>query len=188
MRQCVTPIPAASFREGRWLNGMGVSWDIAAEPPNASASDFGWRFAIARIDADVPFSRYTGVDRVFTLIDGEGLDLDVAGLGRIAVHERFVPHAFPGDADTACTLKGGPCRALNLFLRRGRWRAEIIVTGGPSAVGACDAGLVFALRGGSSIGTDTLLEGDTAIAGPTMRIAPHDTGALVYVAQLFREG
>jgi uncharacterized protein len=57
-------LPATSFREGRWRNGLGVSWDIASEPPGSGMDDFGWRFAIARIDADVPFSHYPQVDRV----------------------------------------------------------------------------------------------------------------------------
>lgn len=184
----VTIIPAAQFREGRWLNGMGVSWDIATEPPQASANDFGWRSAIARIDGDVPFSRYVEVDRVFTLIDGGGLDLDVTGLGRIAVHERFAPQRFPGDADTACTLKAGPCRALNLFLRRGRWRAEVTVTGEQNTIDACDTALLFALRGDASIGADRLSEGDAAIAMPGAKITPHDPSALVYIARLFRHG
>ena len=184
----VTIIPASQFREGRWLNGMGVSWDIAAEPPGAGMTDFGWRFAIARIDADVPFSRYAEVDRVFTLLEGEGLDLDVAGLGRIAVHERFVPHAFPGDADTGCLLRRGPCRALNLFLHRGRWRAEVSVPGDPLTIGACDAALLFALRSEHTVDAEPLSEGDAAVAEPGTRIVPHGPEALVYAARLFREG
>ena len=117
----IAVLPAAGFREGRWLNGMGVSWDIAAEPREAGAAHFDWRFAIARIDADVPFSRYASVDRIFTLIAGEGLTLDLDGQAPLVIDRRFVPHAFPGDVTTSCRLKSGPCRALNLFLARGAW-------------------------------------------------------------------
>jgi uncharacterized protein len=184
----LTIIPAASFREGRWLNGMGVSWDIAAEPPQSGMNDFGWRFAIARIDADVPFSRYPNVDRVFTLIEGHGLDLSVAEVGTLAVHTLFNPHRFPGDAETSCRLRNGPCRALNLFLRRGGWRAEVLVTADPLVVGACDMALLFALRGNSAIAAERLSEGDAATVLPGTRIVPDGPSSLVYLARLFREG
>ena len=52
--------------EGPWRNGMGVSWEIASHQ-EAGAADFSWRFAKARIDRDVPFSIYPGIDRVFKL-------------------------------------------------------------------------------------------------------------------------
>ena len=70
-------IRQADFREGRWRNGMGVSWDIASDPPGAE--DFGWRLALAQIDADVPFSLYPGVDRIFVLVEGNGLSLEFEG-------------------------------------------------------------------------------------------------------------
>jgi hypothetical protein len=84
----ITVLPSSGFRQGRWLNGMGVSWDIAAEPESAGSADFTWRFAIARIDADVPFSRYSGVDRIFTLIEGEGLTLALEGHAPLII-DRF---------------------------------------------------------------------------------------------------
>jgi environmental stress-induced protein Ves len=183
----VTIIPATSFREGRWLNGMGVSWDIAVEPPGAGVSDFGWRFAIARIDSDVPFSRYQDVDRVFTLIEGQGLDLEVAGHGRIAVHERFIPHEFPGDAATTCALKAGPCRALNLFMRRGQWRGGAGVSiGGTASTGRCDTALIFALRGNVTVLGKTTSEGNAAIAGPGIAIASASPDTIFYMARLYR--
>jgi environmental stress-induced protein Ves len=56
-------IPQVSFVEGRWRNGQGVSWEIASHK-KADAADFSWRFAKARIDNDVPFSIYPGMDRI----------------------------------------------------------------------------------------------------------------------------
>ena len=81
-------------------------------------------FAIARIDDDVPFSSYPEVDRIFTLIEGAGLDLDFDDRPSLVVHRLFVPHFYPCDVKTFCRLRAGPCRALNLFLRRGAWRAR----------------------------------------------------------------
>lgn len=160
----ITVLPARAFREGRWLNGMGVSWDIAAEPAGAGVTGFDWRFAIARIDADVPFSRYDGIDRVFTLLAGDGLTLDLAGQPSIIVRETHVPYAFPGDVKTVCRLQGGPCRALNLFLARGTWSAEVAVHGGAGEVPDGGTSLLFALAGDVRVGDSVLCEGDAAVA------------------------
>lgn len=178
-------IRAAEFREGRWKNGLGVSWDIASDPPGAGMDDFGWRFAIARIDGDVPFSAYPQVDRVFTLIEGEGLTLEIEGQAPVAVDRRFVPHAFPGDVATACRLHGGPCRALNLFLMRGAWRAEARVERGPVQAKGKGPLLVFALQGGSRVGGQTLEEGDAAITEGNIAVEP-GTDAMAYLAALSR--
>ena len=43
-------LKAENYREGRWLNGLGLSWDIAAAPHDAGAQDFEWRMALAQID------------------------------------------------------------------------------------------------------------------------------------------
>lgn len=140
-------IRASEMREGRWLNGMGVSWDIATELPGAGTTDFDWRFAIARIDASVPFSHHENVDRIFTLIEGRELVLSVAGLGDVEVRETFVPHRFPGDATTTCRLKDGPCRALNLFLARGSWGAEAELASGAARLMHAGPVLLYAADG-----------------------------------------
>ncbi len=69
-------IPQSEFKEGRWRNGQGVSWEIASYREEGAA-DFSWRFAKARIDSDVPFSIYPGMDRVFMMLEGGGMDLDM---------------------------------------------------------------------------------------------------------------
>ncbi|MFM8748160.1 MAG: HutD family protein [Aestuariivirga sp.] len=150
------------FREGRWRNGMGVSWDIAAEPPETD--DFGWRFATARIDADVPFSLYPEVDRIFTLMSGAGLTLDFADRPPLTVDRRFVPHHFACDVSASCRLHGGPCRALNLFTRRGRWSASAEVFSSGAELEHDGPILLFALQGAADVNGQALGEGDAAVA------------------------
>src|SRR5258708_12063285 len=92
------------------------------------------------------FPSYPNADRIFTLIEGNGLTLKVAGLGALAIHDRFMPHEFPGDAETTCTLKAGPCRALNLFFKRGQWGGGAgISLGGTASPGPCATPLLFPL-------------------------------------------
>lgn len=151
------------LREGKWRNGMGVSWDIASEPAEAGAGDFGWRFAIARIDSDVPFSHYPETDRVFTLIEGNGLDLDFAGREPLAVHHPFVPHPYPCDVETYCRLRDGPCRALNLFMKRGAWTATVDILSSNAVIEHPGPMLFFVLQGSAIINGQALGPGDTLI-------------------------
>jgi uncharacterized protein len=178
-------LPSSGFRQGRWLNGMGVSWDIAAEPEDAGAADFHWRFAIARIDADVPFSRYSGVDRIFTLIEGEGLTLDLDGRAPLIIDRTFVPQAFPGDVATSCRLTAGPSRALNLFLARGSWGAEVKIVQGAGQLAGGEPMLLFALDGDVALEDRTLHAGDAAVASGVLH---YEAGQHhLYVARLFRK-
>ena len=169
------------LREGRWRNGMGVSWDIVCDPPGAD--EFGWRFAIARIDQDVPFSLYPEVDRIFTLIEGNGLDLDFDGRPGLAVHRRFVPHPYPCDVNTFCRLREGPCRALNLFMRRGAWRASVEILSSAAEIAHDGPILLFALQGDSVTDGERLRSGDTAITQGHVSAA---TDGFLYAAKLTR--
>lgn len=173
-------IRKSEFVEGRWRNGMGVSWDIASDP--AGSEDFGWRFAIARIDADVPFSSYPEVDRIFTLIEGNGLDLDFAGRSSLAVHRRFVPHPYPCDVPTFCRLRDGPCRALNLFTRRGRWRAVADILSSGAEIVHAGPILVLALQGAAGVNGHALAEGDAAVTAGSLAAG---TEGFLYAARLF---
>ncbi|MFN4142303.1 HutD family protein [Aestuariivirga sp.] len=167
------------LREGRWRNGMGVSWDIVSDPPGSEA--FDWRFAIARIDADVPFSLYPDVDRIFTLLDGQGLDLDFSGRRSLAVERPFVPHPFPGDVPTFCRLRQGPCRALNLFMRRGKWKAAIEILSSGTRIAHDGPILLFALQGAADLEGSVLGEGDAAV---TFGEVAGRTDGFLYAARL----
>lgn len=167
------------FREGRWRNGMGVSWDIASDAPGRD--DFGWRFATALIETDVPFSLYPEVDRIFTLVSGNGLDLAFAGKPGLAVDRLFVPHPYACDVPTYCRLRGGPCLALNLFTRRGRWSATADILSSGAEIAHDGPILLFALQGAADANGAALGEGDAAITD--RHVAAHTEGFL-FVARL----
>ncbi|MCA3555601.1 HutD family protein [Aestuariivirga sp.] len=177
-------IRKSEFVEGRWRNGMGVSWDIASEP--ASAEGFGWRFATALIERDAPFSLYPGVDRVFTLFEGDGLDLDFTSEAgaplSLAVPRLFAPYPFASDVPAFCRLRQGPCRALNLFTRRERWSAAADVVSGGADIAHPGPILLFALKGAAAVDGHALAEGDAAIAADEATVG---TEGFVYVARLF---
>jgi hypothetical protein len=149
------------FRQTRWRNGLGTSWDIASSPPDTE--DFGWRFATALIETDVPFSLYPGIDRIFTLITGHGLDLAFDGMPGLSVERLFVPHPFPCDVPAFCKLRRGPCRALNLFTRRERWTATADILSSGARIAHDGPILLFALEGAAEAGGAVLRQGDAAV-------------------------
>jgi uncharacterized protein len=182
-------LKSENYREGRWLNGLGISWDIAAAPDDAGAQDFDWRMALAQIESSVAFSHYPNVDRIFTLIEGKGLDLVFNDRKVLKIDKRFVPQEFPGDMKTACVVNNGPCRALNLFIRRGKWKTSVRVLSAKDNLNiiAKQTTLAFALRGSFKlIAGGTLNRGDTLhlSLGDSARLEPESEDALLYVATL----
>lgn len=175
-------IRKTDMKEGRWRNGMGVSWDIATFPEEAGTGGVGWRFATALIERNVPFSAYPGVDRYFTLTEGQGLDLDFEGREGIAVHHLFEPHFYPCDISTICTLRNGPCRALNLFLKRGAWEAQVEIFQGERHIDHDGPILLFALDGPASVDGRMLQAGDAAVTEGAVRISAVATH--LYMARL----
>ncbi|MEP6773902.1 MAG: HutD family protein, partial [Polaromonas sp.] len=98
-----------------WRNGGGVTRELAMWP---DAGDWAWRMSVADVDKSGPFSKFDGIDRWFTVLEGAGVQLDVAGvLHRVTAGD--APLFFDGAADTGCELIDGKTRDFNLMVRRG---------------------------------------------------------------------
>lgn len=138
-----------------WKNGGGVTREVAASPEGSDMADFDWRVSIADVESAGPFSRFPGVDRVITLLEGGSMILESEGEDTLlATH---VPHLFPGEASVACRLPDGPTRDLNLMTRRGRASGDVIVhtVSSPLLVdGGAARHLVIALEDGVTIAGD----------------------------------
>ncbi len=179
-------IPQSSLVEGLWRNGQGVSWEIASHK-EAGAADFSWRFAKARIDNDVPFSIYPGMDRIFMMIEGQGMDLEFEGGDVLKVHEKFVAHEFSCDVPLVCKLKGGPSLDLNLFTARGKWRADcdvVVIDGELLFNFQNQITFIYALEGNCSVGGQALAAGDTLIIEGKSSIECDGENAKLYIGNL----
>ncbi|EJL30326.1 hypothetical protein PMI01_03186 [Caulobacter sp. AP07] len=157
-----------------WKNGGGVTREVAAFPPGAGMDDFGWRISLADVAADGPFSAFSGVDRVLTVIAGAGLVLDVEGEA-VTLDAAAPPLAFAGEAKVAARLTGGPIRDLNLMVRRGGWRAQarrMTVAGAAKVATRADLTLVLALDALRVTGPDGALD-----LGPLDAVMLDDQGA-----------
>lgn len=107
-----------------WKNGGGVTWELAAGPVGAGLDTFDWRISIAEVAVGGPFSSFPGIDRILTVLSGEGMALHVAGYGSTTLGSESEPFAFPGDLPCNATLAAGPIKDLNIMVRRHKWRAD----------------------------------------------------------------
>ena len=97
-----------------WRNGAGRKADIATGP--------GWLIGFAFLDADAPFSDYTGHDRTITLAEGPGFTLaDTTGKS-LAVTAIGRPAPFDGGWNVDCRIHGAPCVVANVMTERAPWR------------------------------------------------------------------
>lgn len=135
-----------------WKNGGGVTREIVCQPPGADLARFDWRVSIAHIASDGPFSAFPGVDRVITLLEGGGVQLDSSD-GAVAqrLDTPWQPFAFAGEAAIDSRLLGGPCDDFNVMTRRAACRATVrVLRAGAAATEApplTDAGLCLVLQG-----------------------------------------
>jgi uncharacterized protein len=97
-----------------WRNGGGSTQELLAWP---AATHWLCRISVARIDVDGPFSAYPGVQRWFTVLQGQGVELQMAGQA-VALATESEPLCFDGAAAPACRLLGGPTLDLNLMAQR----------------------------------------------------------------------
>ncbi|MEV7775523.1 HutD family protein [Kitasatospora sp. NPDC086791] len=116
-----------------WLNGGGVTKEVAGFPAGAGLDGFDWRVSLADVASAGPFSPFPGIDRVITLVEGAGMALTVDGVEQL-IDTPYRPFAFSGDAGTDCRLLAGPVVDFNVMTRRGRVAATVDLATAPVAV------------------------------------------------------
>ena len=166
---------ADGHRRMPWKDGGGETVEIALSPPGAALDAFDWRVSMATVASDGPFSRFPGIDRTLTVLEGRGLALAVAGRPPAALTPSSPPFGFPGDAATSATLLDGPVVDLNVMTRRGRFRHAVLplrldggrelAVGGHAVLLLCIAGTVEVAAGA-----------ETARLGPLDGLLAEDPG------------
>jgi len=137
-------LTAADFRRLPWANGRGTTLELVRRDDAAGA--LLWRLSIADVVEPGPFSSLPGIDRMITLIEGEGFDLDFGGARPPVSLRPLEPLAFSGDWSTAATTVHGPSRDFNVMTARKRITAKVEVA--RSGAVAAPLAYVLALRGG----------------------------------------
>lgn len=96
-----------------WKNGGGLSRDLLFWP---SVDAWQVRVSLADITRDGPFSPYPGVERWFSVVEGDGVELQFADGSRVQ-RRGETPLCFDGAAAPGCRLLAGNTRDLNLMLQ-----------------------------------------------------------------------
>lgn len=152
-----------------WKNGGGETAEIAVHPPGTGLAGFDWRVSMAVVAMDGPFSVFPGIDRTLALLDGEGMDLTVAGHGAHRLTPASPPLAFPGDAATTAHLVAGPITDLNVMTRRAACRQRVTRLSGTVAPFAASGRWILVIAVGPSIvvvdGRTVLLASRDALLG-----------------------
>jgi hypothetical protein len=113
------------FRSMPWRNGLGTTVEMAREDDLDGA--MLWRVSAADVVEAGAFSLFPGIDRILTLIEGPGFDLDFSDNGRVAPVEPLRPVPFSGDWTTHAEAVRGPSRDLNVMTMRGKASAMVHV-------------------------------------------------------------
>jgi environmental stress-induced protein Ves len=129
----VVHLPAADRRATPWKNGGGVTYEIAAFPPEAGLDAFDWRISMATVAQAGSFSTFEGVDRILTVIAGS-LSLQFPAAKAVVLDEASDPFTVDGEASCWGAPLGGAAIDLNVMTRRGRVAASVRRANGPTGL------------------------------------------------------
>ena len=142
----MTPISVFDLPPTPWKNGGGTTREIAQSP---GPKGFSWRLSVADVDSEGPFSRFSGLSRILTVIEGDGFEL-YGPDGRYDLR-RLVPFRFSGDADVSSRLGTGPIRDFNVIYDHDLIDADVEVLVGPVrrelSINATEVLAIFCVEG-----------------------------------------
>lgn len=179
---------AQDYKTVPWKNGGGTTAEIAVFPPDATMETFLWRLSMADVGSDGPFSAFPDIDRTLTLLEGDGMALEIEGRDPVILDPYAAPLAFPGDVPVMARLVGGPIRDLNVMSRRGRFThgvERLEIDGGHKLEVRAEIAVLFCIEGRAQIGGETIGRYDAILTGVgTLDIAGTGRFCLVLLQSL----
>ena len=169
-----------------WKNGGGVTREIAT---GRRGEDLVWRLSMADVASDGPFSKFNGLTRILTVIEGNGMELISHGGSQQA--DYAVPVRFDGALEITSRLKDGPLRDLNLFFDPALCDGNVaVITDFQKHVFTAKSGQIVAihcLRGEIVMDGDRHLQkGDTAFVEPgSIQVEPAGDASIALVTLSF---
>ena len=112
----LTIIPSKQNSLSPWLNGTGLTRQIAIFPSGASMLDFDWRISVADIESNCAYSNFAHTHRLQMLLSGDGIVLTLPS--KVCVlNQQYQCVDFSGDDLASCYLLKHPCQVLNVMLQ-----------------------------------------------------------------------
>ena len=155
-----THLRRADFDKQVWVNGKGITYEVARKVDHSESSTCGFHWRISQADLKAPggcFSQIANVDRILILLKGTDVSLNVNGTDkRLQLNEPFL---FPADVDTECTMSGSQTGTdLNIMYNRNTCNTFVRVVSGAGAVPipcGTETAFVIALDGAVEIVEDS---------------------------------
>lgn len=112
-----TLIAQSQQRLMRWKNGGGMTCEVMRFPPDSSLESFDWRVSVATVQQGGAFSSFPGVDRSLAILEGHGIQLEIAGQQQL-LRPTDPALSFAGETPVQATLHHGAVRDFNVMTRR----------------------------------------------------------------------
>jgi len=114
-------LDTADYKQMLWKNGAGYTIELARSDGD-SLDAFDWRISMADVKTSGDFSKFNGMRRILTVLEGAGIVLNIDGDSE---HLKTLQSAqFSGDSTTSCELTDGPIRDFNLIYNPEKWRSR----------------------------------------------------------------
>ncbi len=184
MHQAKSIIRAADLKPRPWPNGLGTTRDIIAQ--NRSGTHFDWLISIADLTESAAFSHFPECDRIFTLIEGDGVALTLDGKFPMPCRP-FVPASFPGDHPTHCTMGDTPARAFNLFIDRRFFGGQVrvcTIAASHAVRSVPRTAAIFCATGTIEVDGEALAPGDTCVGSGAAAIRASSGPATALIVEM----
>ncbi|ESE41269.1 HutD family protein [Shewanella decolorationis] len=112
-----------------WKNGGGSTKQLLIWPKGADLSNFDFRFSIATISSNGPFSLFHGIDRQLCILEGEGVKLMISENGakssELILRPSQPAFCFSGETQIESQLLDKQIIDFNVMTKRSKYRAYI---------------------------------------------------------------
>jgi uncharacterized protein len=136
----------SDYKSMPWANGRGTTVELFRQEDADGALLL--RLSCADVVEAGAFSSLPGIDRILTLIEGAGFDLDFGEQGSVTPVLPFEPVAFSGDWPAAAERVRGPSRDFNVMVARGRLTAEVtVLRDGPAVLDGKARSFLYVAQG-----------------------------------------
>ncbi|MEB6479248.1 HutD/Ves family protein [Acinetobacter vivianii] len=113
---------SADYRQMLWKNGAGYTVELARSA-GENLDTFDWRISMADVKSAGDFSRFNGMQRILTVLEGQGIELYIDDEYQSLKTLQSVQ--FSGDRATRCELIDGPIRDFNVIYDPKQFHARL---------------------------------------------------------------
>ncbi|ENW79912.1 hypothetical protein F909_03016 [Acinetobacter sp. ANC 3929] len=118
----IKQLSSTDYRQMLWKNGAGYTVELARSA-GESLDTFDWRISMADVKSAGDFSRFNGMQRILTVLEGQGIELSIDDKHESLTTLQSVQ--FSGESATRCELIDGPIRDFNLIYDPKQFHARL---------------------------------------------------------------